>query len=56
MPWNIIVFNGVGAVMIIPYEIGKFTTMKEDIRIIHGMNSPVSGWIAVRTTVRAIFS
>ena len=33
------------------YEIGRFTEMNELILIGHGMNSPVSGWIAVLMTV-----
>jgi hypothetical protein len=45
------VFIGVGATTIIPQEIGKLTRVNELMRIGHGMNSPVSGWIAVLKTV-----
>ena len=48
------VLNGVGAVKSIPKAIGVFVTMKELNRMGQGMNSPVSGWIAVETTVCAL--
>lgn len=51
-----IVLTGVGAKMIIPYEMGKLTGMNELILMGHGMNSPVSGWMAVRMTVCAFLN
>jgi len=45
------VFIGVGAAMIMPQEMGRLTKVNELIRIGHGINSPVSGWMAVLNTV-----
>ena len=48
------VLKGVGAVKSIPKAIGMFVTMNELNLMGQGMNSPVSGWIAVETTVCAL--
>jgi hypothetical protein len=48
------VLNGVGAVIIIPKAIGMFIGTKELRRIGQEINSPLSGCIAVETTVSAI--
>ena len=48
------VLNGVGAVKSIPKAMGKFVGMNELNLMGQGMNSPVSGWIAVETTVCAL--
>ena len=53
MNCHIMVFAGTGAVTIIPYEIGRLHGINELILIGHGMNLPVSGCIAVLTTVYA---
>lgn len=45
------VLNGVGALNKSPNAIGKFMGMNELKRMAQGINSPVSGWIAVATIV-----
>lgn len=48
------VLKGVGAVKSIPNAIGRFVGMNELNLMGQGMNSPVSGCIAVDTTVCAL--
>jgi hypothetical protein len=45
------VLKGVGAAMMKPNEIGMLQGRKELKRQTQGMKSPVSGWMAVETTV-----
>ena len=47
------VLNGVGAAKMNPKLIGRFIGRKELKRRAHGIILPVSGWIAVETTVSA---
>ena len=48
--------KGVGAAIIKPKQMGMFMGMNELNLCTQGMNSLVSGWIAVETTVCAIRS
>lgn len=48
-----IVLNGVGAAIMNPNAIGMLHGKNEDNLQTHGINSPVSGWTAVETTVYA---
>jgi hypothetical protein len=54
MPCQKIVLKGVGAATMNPNAMGKLTGRKELTLHAQGMYSPVSGWIAVLTTVSAV--
>jgi hypothetical protein len=50
------VLNGVGAARMKPQAMGMLVGIKELNRRTQGIKSPVSGWIAVLTTVYAYLS